>query len=78
MTQQPKPKTKKAQLVQMLSRKSGADVAMISERFGWLPHTTRAALTGLRKTGFEVSAEKPGNGKPTCYRITAEPAGDTV
>jgi len=48
MTQQSKPRTKKAQLILMLSRKTGADVSTISEKFGWLPHTTRAALSGLR------------------------------
>ena len=60
MPTQSKPKTKKAQLIQMLTRKAGADVATISEKLGWLPHTTRAALTGLRKAGFEITAEKPG------------------
>jgi len=68
--------TKKAQLIQMLSRKAGADVASISKKFGWLPHTTRAALTGLRKAGFEITAEKSGNGRPSRYRITAEPTRD--
>lgn len=74
MTQSPKRKTKKEQLIQLLTRKAGADVATISEKLGWLPHTTRAALTGLRKAGFEISAEKPGEGKPLSYRITAQPA----
>ena len=58
----------------MLTRKAGADVATISEKLGWQSHTTRAALTGLRKAGFEISAEKPGEGKPLSYRITAQPA----
>ncbi len=75
MTKSPKTKTKKAQLIQMLTRKAGADVATISEKLGWQSHTTRAALTGLRKSGFEISAEKPGEGKPLSYRITAQPAG---
>lgn len=70
--------TKKAQLIQMLSRKTGADVATISEKLGWLPHTTRAALTGLRKSGFELGSEKPGNGKPSRYRINAKPAADVA
>ena len=74
MTKQTKPKTKKAQLIQLLTRKAGADVATISEKLGWLPHTTRAALTSLRKAGFEISAEKAGEGKPLSYRITAQPA----
>ena len=74
MRKQTKPKSKKAQLIQLLTRKSGADVATISDKLGWLPHTTRAALTGLRKSGFEISAEKAGEGKPLSYRITAQPA----
>ena len=74
MTKQTKPKTKKAQLIQLLTRKAGADVPTISDKLGWLPHTARAALTGLRKAGFEISAEKPGEGKPLSYRITAQPA----
>ena len=74
MTKSPKPKTKKAQLIQMLTRKAGADVATISDKLGWQSHTTRAALTGLRKAGFEISAEKSWDGKPLSYRITAQPA----
>ena len=74
MANSPKPKTKKAQLIQMLTRKAGADVATISDKLGWQSHTTRAALTGLRKAGFEISAEKSGDGKPLSYRITAQPA----
>ena len=76
MTQQSKPRTKKAQLIQMLSRKAGADVDTISEKFGWLPHSTRAALSGLRKAGFELTPEKPGNGKPLRYRITGKSTGN--
>lgn len=74
MTQSAKRKTKKAQLIQLLTRKAGADVATISAKLGWLPHTTRAALTGLRKAGFTISSEKAEEGKPLIYRITARPA----
>ena len=74
MTKQTKLKTKKAQLIQLLTRKAGADVATISDKLGWQSHTTRAALTGLRKAGFEIYAEKSGDGKPLSYRITAQPA----
>jgi len=73
MTTQSKPITKKAQLIRMLSRKSGVDVSAISEKFGWMPHTTRAALSGLRKSGFELISEKPGKGGPSRYRIVTNP-----
>ncbi len=78
MTLQTKPRTKKAQLIQMLSRKAGADVAAISAKFNWQPHSTRAALTGLRKSGYVLDAEKPGSGKPLRYRIVAKPAVDAA
>lgn len=77
MRNSPKRKTKKAQLIQMLTRKVGADATTISDRLGWQSHTTRAALTGLRKAGFEITAEKKGEGKPLSYRITAQPADAT-
>jgi Protein of unknown function (DUF3489) len=70
--------TKKSQLIGFLSLKEGADVPTISEKLGWLPHTTRAALSGLRKAGYELTPEKQEDGKPSRYRITAVPAADAA
>ena len=70
--------SKKAQLIKLLSRKSGADAITISEKFGWQPHTTRAALSGLRKAGFDVTKENAGSGKQTRYRILAASANVTT
>lgn len=64
-------KSKKEILIGLLSRKSGADIASISKKLGWQNHTTRAALSRLRKSGIEITSEKSGNGKPSRYRITA-------
>ena len=66
--------TKKDQLTRMLRSATGADVATISTKLGWQTHTVRAALTGLRKAGHEVVTEKPGQGKPTRYRIVGTSA----
>jgi len=74
MTKQTKPKTKKTQLIQLLTRKTGMDVATISDKLSWKTHTTRAALSGLRKAGYEVVGDKPGEGKATRYRISATSA----
>jgi hypothetical protein len=63
----------KQQLIRMLSGKTGAEVATISDKLGWQQHTTRAALTHPRKAGYEIAAEKPADGKPARYRITAAP-----
>jgi hypothetical protein len=65
--------TKKAQLIRLTSVKAGADVAAISGKLGWQPHTTRAAITGLKKAGYEVTTEKPDPDKPTRYRISTKP-----
>ncbi|MEX2520440.1 MAG: DUF3489 domain-containing protein [Paracoccaceae bacterium] len=69
-----KRETRRDQLIKMLRRKAGADVPAISEKMGWQPHSTRAALTGLRKAGFTLEATKPDKGGPTRYRIVNEPA----
>ena len=66
--------TKKTRLIILLSKNSGSDITSISKRFGWLPHTTRAALSGLRKAGYEITSVKAGTGKPTKYHITHAPA----
>jgi hypothetical protein len=74
MTTKTKPlTTKKAQLIRMLSARAGADIATISGKLAWKTHTTRAAITGLRKAGYEITVEKAEGGKPTRYRITAVP-----
>mgnify|MGYP001101399897 CR=1 FL=1 len=67
--------TKKAKLISLLGKDRGADVGSLSKRLGWLPHTTRAALSGLRKSGYVITSGKSGNGKLRRYRITSLPAG---
>lgn len=66
----PRISTKQAKLVDMLSRKSGVTITKASEALGWQPHTTRAALTGLKKRGYNV--ERQGrDGKDSIYVIKA-------
>jgi hypothetical protein len=38
---------------------------------GWLPHTARAALTGLRHRGYDVRLERGENGRASVYRAVA-------
>ena len=52
----------------MLSKKGGATINALIDATGWLPHTTRAALTGLRKRGFEIERSRD-NGEASIYRI---------
>ena len=68
----PKDGSKGALVVGLLSRVSGATLDDLVEATGWLLHTTRAALTGLRRRGYEILRHKGESGRTT-YRIEAEP-----
>jgi Protein of unknown function (DUF3489) len=67
---EPRSGSKQARIIKMLSRKSGATLEALVDVTGWLPHTTRAALTGLRKRGYGVLLERQ-DGKSSIYRITS-------
>jgi Protein of unknown function (DUF3489) len=64
----PRAGTKQAQVIQMLSAKTGATLEALVDATGWLPHTTRAALTALRKRGFSIERSRDGN-DTSIYRI---------
>jgi uncharacterized protein DUF3489 len=64
----PQASTKRAMLIGMLERPEGASVAKIGQRLGWLPHTVRAAITGLRHAGREVTRSKDATGQ-SVYRL---------
>lgn len=53
-----KPIRKQDLAVGLLRRESGASLNELVEATGWLPHSTRAALTGLKKKGHLVFKEK--------------------
>lgn len=63
------PATKQSQFIALLSRETGASIAELVVALGWQPHTTRAALTGLRKKGQEIAKTKVG--EETRYAIVA-------
>ena len=64
------PRTSKtADVIAMLQRDSGATLPKLVEATGWLPHTTRAALTGLRKKGHAIARGK--RDELTCYTLGA-------
>jgi DNA-binding MarR family transcriptional regulator len=62
--------TKQARVIALLERDSGATLDELVAATGWLPHTTRAALTGLRQKGFVLDKSKREDGT-TVYRITS-------
>ncbi len=59
----------KAVIVQkLLSRPKGASLIEIIEATGWLPHSARAFMTGLRKKGDKLVRECRTSGE-TAWRI---------
>jgi hypothetical protein len=67
-TTEPRARSKRAELIRMLERRRGASSPEIGQRFGWQPHTVRAAISGLRKAGSQVTRGKDAT-DTTVYRI---------
>jgi Protein of unknown function (DUF3489) len=67
----PRDGTKLAQVVCLIHRAHGATLSELAAATGWLPHTTRAALTGLRKRGYEVTLDRTDKERGSTYRIGA-------
>jgi hypothetical protein len=63
-----RPGTKRALLIELLRRSDGASLDELVAATGWLAHTSRAALTGLRHKGFVLEKSLRPDGKST-YRI---------
>ena len=69
----PRDGTKLALVIDLLRRADGATIADLTQATGWLPHTTRAALTGLRQRGYAVIRERIGAGD-SAYRLSDAPS----
>lgn len=54
----PSAPTKRDLILGLLARSEGASLDEMVAATGWLPHTTRAMLTGLKKKGHVLSSEK--------------------
>ena len=61
-------------MIDLLRRADGATIVDLTQATGWLAHTTRAAITGLRKRGYAVTRECIVAGE-SVYRISGAPAG---
>ena len=67
--------TKRAKLIAMLAQPQGASVTEIGQQLGWLPHTVRAAITGLRRAGREVTRSKDVDDR-SVYRLAPVETSD--
>jgi Mn-dependent DtxR family transcriptional regulator len=56
-------------ILTLVRRPEGARIAELQKATGWQPHSVRAALTGLRKRGIDVTRSKEGDA--TVYRAKA-------
>src|SRR5215204_2558955 len=70
----PRRGSKRAQIIALMQGMAGATLNDMVEVTGWLPHTTRAALTGLRHKGYAIARGKNAEAK-TVYRIDAAGEG---
>jgi Protein of unknown function (DUF3489) len=70
-TLSPRDGTKLAQVIRLLRRDVGATLAELAAATDWPPHTTRAALTGLRKRGYEVTLDRTDKERGSTYRTGA-------
>ena len=71
----PRGGSKLAQVIELLHRDHGATIEELIAATGWLAHTTRAALTGLRKRGYAVAIDRSDDTRGSFYRVPAGEAG---
>jgi hypothetical protein len=62
-TQRARPGGKLGVLLEAVSRPEGATLEDLTAASGWLPHTTRAAITRLRQRGYDVRIARTGTRK---------------
>ena len=72
----PRGGTKIAQVIELLQRGDGATLAELVAATGWLPHTMRAALTGLRKRGYAIGIDRADKARGSVYRIEPTELGE--
>ncbi len=59
--------TKQAAILGLLRRAEGASISDLTSATGWQAHSVRAALTGLRKRGYDI--ERSVESGASRYRI---------
>ena len=67
----PRAGSKLGSVLDMLSAEAGATIGELMAATGWLEHSTRAALTGLRRRGYGLSLTRRERDGASVYRIAA-------
>ena len=65
----PREGSKLASVMALLCRPEGATIGVLTKATGWLPHTTRAAITGVRRRGYSVILDRSVEGA-SVYRLS--------
>jgi hypothetical protein len=61
-------------VIGLLQREDGATLDEVVAATGWLPHTSRAALTGLRKRGYAIEKRLIAEGRRSYIIVAADQA----
>jgi Protein of unknown function (DUF3489) len=56
-------------IIEKMSTEEGATIDDLTGATDWLPHTAPAALTGLRKRGYNIQLDRADKQSPSVYRI---------
>ena len=70
----PRDGSKISQVIGLLQREDGATLDEVVAATGWLPHTSRAALTGLRKRGYAIEKRLIAEGRRSYIIVAADQA----
>jgi hypothetical protein len=70
-TRAPRATSKLGRVLDMLAADTGATIGELTAATGWLEHTTRAALTGLRHRGYDLSRTRKERDGASVYRVVA-------
>ena len=70
--------SKRAMVLTLLSRAGGVTIDDLIAATGWLPHTTRAALSGLRKSGFVLNRNRDDASGSSIYTIASAPTAEAA
>ena len=68
----PRVGTKLAKTIEMLRATEGATIGELSQAMGWLPHSTYAVLTSLRKRGYALTLDRSDAERGSAYRIVVD------
>jgi DNA-binding MarR family transcriptional regulator len=61
--------TKREQLISLLQKHDGIAIEALGQKLGWQKHTVHAALSGLRKQGFDIQKFKPQDARCIHYSL---------